>query len=144
MFRTDDGGNTWKPWFDRTDNPKFLNLYAIRPAAGGLFIVGEAGPRAEARPAAQRFRAVELPYQGTLLGIAGDESGVLVFGLRGNAFRSDDAGRTWAKVDARLPATIVAGAALSERRVALADVERPRQLSADGGRTFATVPLPVP
>ena len=22
------------PWFDRTDNPKFLNLYAIRPAGG--------------------------------------------------------------------------------------------------------------
>ncbi len=41
--------STWKPWFDRTDNPKFLNLYAIRPAAGGLFIAGEGGPRAEAR-----------------------------------------------------------------------------------------------
>jgi hypothetical protein len=31
------------PWFDRTDNPKLLNLYSIRPAAGGLFIAGEAG-----------------------------------------------------------------------------------------------------
>ena len=43
IFRTRDGGKTWEPWFDRTDNPKFFNLYAIRPAAGELFIAGEGG-----------------------------------------------------------------------------------------------------
>ena len=43
IFRTDDGGATWLPWFDRTDNPKFFNLYAIRPVAGDLYIAGEGG-----------------------------------------------------------------------------------------------------
>ena len=41
IFATTDGGKTWEPWFDRTENPKFLNLYSIRPAAGGLYIAGE-------------------------------------------------------------------------------------------------------
>ena len=43
VFRTADGGKTWEPWFDRTDNPKFFNLYSIRPVAGDLYIAGEGG-----------------------------------------------------------------------------------------------------
>jgi hypothetical protein len=35
-----------------------------------------------------------------------------VFGLRGHAYRSGDGGKTWSKVDAALPATIVAGVSL--------------------------------
>ena len=141
IFRTDDGGATWQPWFDRTDNPKFLNLYSIRPAGGSVFVAGEQGLVLKLDPAAQRFRTVEVPYQGTLLGVVGDGSSVLVFGLRGNVFRSDDAGRTWAKVEAGLPATIVAGATLPDRRVALADVSGRVAVSADGGRTFAPLSL---
>jgi photosystem II stability/assembly factor-like uncharacterized protein len=141
IFRTADGGATWEPWFDRTDNPKFLNLYAIRPAAGGLFIAGEAGLLLKLDPGAQRFRAVELPYQGTILGIAGDNAVVLVFGLRGNAYRSDDAGRNWVKVDASLPATIVAGASLRDNRFALADASGRVSLSTDGARSFKPLPI---
>jgi len=137
-FRTDDGGATWTPWFDRTDNPKFLNLYAIRPAGGQLFIVGETGLVLKLDPAAQRFRAVAVPYPGTLLGIVGDSNTLLVYGLRGQAFRSEDAGSSWTKVNAALPATIVAGAALTDQLV-LADVSGRLSRSFDGGRTFQPV-----
>jgi len=61
IFHTADGGKTWEPWFDRTDNPKFFNLYAIRPAAGGLYIAGEGGLVLKLDPAAQRFKALTLP-----------------------------------------------------------------------------------
>jgi len=143
IFHTTDGGRTWKPWFDRTDNPKYLNLYAIRPAAGGLFIVGEAGLVLRLDATAQRFRAVDVPYRGTLLGVAGDERVALVFGLRGHAFRSDDAGRTWAAVDARLPSTIVGGASLPDGGFVLADASGRVSVSRDAARTFAPVALPV-
>src|SRR6185437_8188856 len=43
IFHTADGGKTWQPWFDRTDNPRFFNLYAMRPICGELYIAGEGG-----------------------------------------------------------------------------------------------------
>ena len=61
IFRTADGGKTWEPWFDRTDNPKFFNLYAIRPAAGGLYIAGEGGLVLKLDAAAQRFKRADCP-----------------------------------------------------------------------------------
>ncbi len=141
-FRTEDGGKTWQPWFDRIDNPKLLNLYAIRPAAGELFIVGEAGLVLKLDAPAQRFRAVELPYQGTLLGITGSADAVIVFGLRGQAWRSEDAGKTWSKVDAGLPATIVAGTPVAGQGFALADASGRVSVSRDGGRNFRAASLP--
>ena len=54
IFRTGDGGKNWQPWFDRTDNPKLLNLYAIR-AGGGRTLHrrrGRAGAQARRRRAA--------------------------------------------------------------------------------------------
>ena len=98
IFRTADGGKNWEPWFDRTRNPKLFNLYAIRPAAGGLYLAGEGGLVLRLDAGASRFVAQPVDYKGSFFGVTGDNGYVLVFGLRGNAFRSDDAGRTWAKV----------------------------------------------
>ena len=99
IFRTGDGGKTWESWFDRTDNPKFFNLYAIRPAAGGLFIAGEGGLVLKLDSTTQRFRALTLPYNGSFFGVVAAAPSV-VPGLRGTVYRGDDGGSTWAKVDA--------------------------------------------
>ena len=146
IFRTSDGGKNWEPWFDQTENPKLLNLYAIRPAAGGLYIAGEGGLVLMLDADAKRFKALALPYKGSLFGVVGDASAVLVFGLRGNVFRSDDAGKTWAKVNAGLPATIVSGASLPKDTIVLADVGGRLALSDNAGRDFkpATVSNPMP
>jgi len=141
IFATSDGGRTWEPWFDRTENPKLLNLYAIRPAAGEVYIAGEGGLVMRLDPAAQRFRAVALPYKGSLFGVAGANNAVLVYGLRGNAFRSGDAGRTWNKVDAGLPASIVAAAPTRHGALMLADAGGRVAVSEDGGVTFRPVPI---
>ena len=94
ILRTADGGKTWEPWLHRTDNPKTLHLYAIRPAGGALYIAGEQGLLLKLDAQSGRFRALELPYQGTLFGITGSAKSAVVFGLRGNAFRSADGGKT--------------------------------------------------
>lgn len=143
IFRTDDGGRNWQPWFDCTDNPKLFNLYAIRPAAGGLYIAGEGGLVLKLDADAQRFRALTVPYKGSFFGIIGGRDSVLVFGLRGNAFRSDDAGKSWSKVDVGLPATIVAGTQAGIGTIVLIDAGGRVAASGDGGRTFVDVPLPA-
>ena len=97
IVRTRDGGKTWESWFDRTDNPKFFNLYAIRPVAGELFIAGEGGLVLKLDGTAQRFRGLTVPYNGSFFGVTDAGSAVVVFGLRGNVYRSDDRGATWSE-----------------------------------------------
>ena len=140
IFRTEDGGATWTPWFDRTDNPRLFNLHAIRPTESGLFVVGEGGVVLKLDPDGQRFRALDVAYRGSLFGVAGHGERVLVFGLRGNAFRSEDGGTSWHKAEVGLPATIVAAAAAGDGSIALVDSGGRIVVSPDGG-SFASPPV---
>ena len=140
LLKTTDGGQNWRSWFDRTENPRFMNLYAIRATASGLFIAGEAGTVLKLDPEAQRFTAVPVDYAGSLFGVAGTGDAVLVYGLRGNAFRSTDGGATWAKVDANLPATIIGSASPTRGGLILADQGGRIAGSHDGGVSFAPIP----
>jgi photosystem II stability/assembly factor-like uncharacterized protein len=144
IFRTRDGGKTWESWFDRTANPKFFNLYAIRPAAGGLFIAGEGGLVLRLDAAGQRFDALPTPYNGSFFGVADAQGAVLVFGLRGTVLRSDDGGRNWTQVAAGLPATIVAAAQSAQHATLLADMGGRVAVTEDGGRTFHALALKQP
>ena len=93
---------------------------------------------------AKRFRALATGYAGSYFGVVGTKSSVLVFGLRGSVYRSDDAGMTWARVDAGLPGTVVAAARSPSDTVLLADAGGHVVASDDGGRTFRPVALKQP
>lgn len=138
VLRTEDGGSHWTP-FDAVDNPKALHLYAMRPAGGTLFIVGEQGLVLRLDHEARRFVAVKLPYQGTLFGILGTPSMTLVYGLRGNAWRSTDRGANWTQVDTGLNAGIVAGAMRDDGAVLLGSQAGHLLESRDQGASFQRV-----
>jgi photosystem II stability/assembly factor-like uncharacterized protein len=141
LLKTEDGGQTWQSWFDRADNPRLMSLYSIRPAGGTLYVAGEAGTVLRLDLAAERFVAVPVDYAGTLFGIADADGAVLVYGLRGNAFRSVDDGTTWTKVDTKLPATIVGSTTLAPRTIVLADQGGRLAVSNDGGLSFSLIPM---
>lgn len=140
LLRTEDGGKTWQSWFDRQENPRLMSLYSIRPAAGALYIAGEGGTVLRLDPVMQRFVATPVDYVGTLFGVTDADGAVLVYGLRGNAFRSVDGGTTWTKVDTKLPATIVGGTVMARGIVVLADQGGRLAVSSDGGVTFSLIP----
>jgi photosystem II stability/assembly factor-like uncharacterized protein len=146
FFRTRDGGKAWESWFDRTENPKFFNLYAIRPVAGTLYIAGEGGLVLRQDASGERFRAVPTPYNGSFFGVTDAKGAAVVFGLRGNVYRSDDGGASWAKLDTGLTAAVVGAAATRKGDVLLADAGGRIVASADGGKTYqkVTVKNPVP
>ncbi|TDP43618.1 WD40/YVTN/BNR-like repeat-containing protein [Zavarzinia compransoris] len=143
ILKTEDGGQTWRPWFHRTDNPRGLHFYAVRPAGGALFIAGEQGLLLRWNPETLRFAAVELPYNGTLFGIAGAGDAAVVFGLRGNAFRSADGGVTWDKVETGVQVGLT-GAAGADGRLLMVSQAGHLLVSADGGQHFQPAPVGGP
>ncbi|MBT9596100.1 MAG: hypothetical protein IV094_08970 [Vitreoscilla sp.] len=145
IYRTEDGGQTWTPWMDRTDNPQDLHFYAVRGSAHGLFLAGEQGMVWRLAPQGQRFEAVATPYKGTLFGLVATDAGTLLaYGMRGRLFRSDDAGRQWQAVAGVGTAGITAGVALPGGAIVLVDQAGGIALSRDGGQHFLPVPAQQP
>jgi photosystem II stability/assembly factor-like uncharacterized protein len=101
ILRTDDGGQSWTPFQDRTDNPQGLHLNAIASTGDGLYIAGEQGLLLKWDNQTQRFATVPTPYQGSFFGVLGKPGG--------NVLRSNDGGQNWTALDSGLHVSITAG-----------------------------------
>jgi photosystem II stability/assembly factor-like uncharacterized protein len=142
IVRTADGGKTWESWFDRTDNPRLLNLYAIRATPGGdVYVAGESGLVMKLDAAGQRFRALQVPYTGSFFGLTATRDAVLVFGLRGTVLRSADGGRSWTQANVGLSGPVVGAARAANDATLLADSGGRVVVSDDGGVSFRKVAL---
>jgi photosystem II stability/assembly factor-like uncharacterized protein len=141
ILRTTDGGKSWQPWLDRTENPQALHLYGIRAAGGDLYVTGEQGLVMRLDATAGRFVAVPTPYKGSHFGVTGTREAVIVYGLRGNAYRSTDRGASWSKVETGLQEGLTSGVAVGDRGVVLASQAGRLLVSEDGGERFVPVKL---
>jgi photosystem II stability/assembly factor-like uncharacterized protein len=98
IFKTEDGGVTWKCLMDSVENPQSLNIYAIRAAGDAIYLVGEQGLFLVSKDGGASFRQVATPYHGTYFDLFAYPSGELVLvGLQGNAYWSADQGETFQK-----------------------------------------------
>lgn len=140
IFRTDDGGQTWVPLMDRTDNPGALNFYGVRAIGDDLFIVGEQGLVLKLDPATQRFVNVPTPYSGSYFGITGTPGAVLIYGLRGNVYRSVDHGANWTKVELGLSSSITASTVTADGQIILVSQAGHVLVSTDEGANFTQKP----
>jgi photosystem II stability/assembly factor-like uncharacterized protein len=147
VLHTRDGGQTWTPWLDRVDNPKALHLYAVRGIGEDVFVVGEQGLALKLDRAAGRFRALDMPYAGTLFGITGAPDALVVHGLRGSLLRSTDGGQRWQALPATVPAGLGAAATDAQGRIVVVSQAGHVLLSSDRGASFAPTkverPLPA-
>jgi photosystem II stability/assembly factor-like uncharacterized protein len=144
IFRTGDGGTTWEPLYERTENPQGLHLYGIRGIGGEIYIAGERGLLLRFERSSGRFVALASPYQGTYFGIVGKPGTLVAFGLRGHAFRSRDAGRTWEPLETGISAGITSGAVLADGRVVLVSQGGQILIGGDDGRALARVAVATP
>jgi photosystem II stability/assembly factor-like uncharacterized protein len=136
IFHTSDGGKNWQPWFERTENPGWSHLYAIRRIGPDLFISGEQGLVLKLDPGAGMFRRVNVPYQGTFFGVTGRAGAVLVFGMRGQVFRSDNGGRSWQKVETGVSVGLTGATVTKDGRLVLVSQGGDVLVSKDGGLSF--------
>jgi photosystem II stability/assembly factor-like uncharacterized protein len=146
IFRTTDGGKNWTPLFDRIDNPKRLHLYAIRPVGRELFISSEQGTVFKLERQTGQFKSIKTPYKGTFFGVAGKPGAVLVFGMRGNVFRSRDNGAHWQKVETGVPVGLTGSTVTEDGRIVLVSQGGHVLVSSDEGASFSPIKIdrPVP
>lgn len=136
IFRTTDGGKSWVPWYHQVDNPNQYHLFAIRQVAQDLYISGERGLFLKLDRKADRFRAVKLPYNGTLFGLTGKSGALATFGLRGNLFISRDGGGNWQKVESGVGTPLTDGAVTEDGRIVVVSAVGQVIVSSDDGASF--------
>ena len=57
IFRTEDGGKTWKSWMDKLENPKGLHINTMKAAGDNLYLAGEQGLFLRSSDKGQKFHA---------------------------------------------------------------------------------------
>ncbi|RTL54165.1 MAG: glycosyl hydrolase [Rhodocyclaceae bacterium] len=146
LFATDDGGKTWHSLMGKTQNPNGRHLYSLKADGSRLLVVGEQGTVLTSADGGMRFDRMTPPGKGTLFGQLISSSGAwVVYGLKGNAFRSTDGGKRWVRI-AMLPISLTAGLRVSSGALILADEAGQLYRSQDDGQHFTplTVVDPVP
>ena len=144
IFRTVDGGKTWEPWFDRTENSKRLHLYAIRPVGQDLFISGEQGLVLKLDRKTGRFTDQNAPYNGTFFGITGKTGSLIAFGLRGNVFRSTNGGSVWQKVETGVKSGLTGATMTEDGKIVLVSQGDDLLVSSDDGASFKDIKMKQP
>ncbi|MES2260603.1 MAG: YCF48-related protein [Pseudomonadota bacterium] len=140
---TVDGGQTWQSMRGRIPGLNGRHLYSVRAAGKYVYLAGEQGALYRSGDGGQTFDALATPYAGSYFGIlSGNDGSLLLFGLRGNAYRSVDDGLHWRKIDTGLPVTLTAGLRLPSGVLILADETGRVLASRDNGASFAAMPVP--
>ena len=138
IFRTADGGKTWEPWFDRTDNPKFFNLYSIRPCAGGPLHRRRGRARAEARRGRAALQGARGSLQRQLLRRRRPrETPCSPSGCAATSFAATTAARRGPRSTPGLRRRSSARRRTAGGAMLLADAGGRVAASRDGGRSFA-------
>ncbi len=139
IMRTDDGGKSWTPWFDRTDNPMGMHLYCIRPIGADVYISGEQGLLMRLDRKAGCFKALTTPYTGTYFGILGKPGLLVAFGMRGNILCSQDGGKTWKQNNFEKKEGILGGILLTNGAIVLVTQGGNVLITKDGKEHFTAI-----
>ena len=141
LLRTEDGGKTWSPWQEHLTGLRGRHLTRIAKINGDLYVVGEQGLAYISSDGGNSFKELTSPYHGTFFGVVGlSPDQVVIYGLRGNAYRVARQGAEWKKFDTPAPVTYTTSVRLSSGRVVIAS-QTGDLLSSDG--VASLVPIQV-
>lgn len=121
FMTTSDGGATWAELDAPAVREDELHLNSLtRLGSGEYFVVGESGTMGLSVDGTT-WERLTSPYDGSLYkAIPRGEKGAVVFGLRGNAYSTDDvrAGQ-WTRIDLGTVASFFGGTALPSGEIAM-------------------------
>lgn len=144
LLITDDGGASWKLASQLLDNPEEFHLNAATgDGLGNLWIAGEGGVVFKSSDHGSSWIALDSPYAGSWFGMdySKKSARLLLFGLRGNVFYSDDAGESWRR--SRVPElrSLAGGRFINKDYAVLAGSVGTLLVSDDGGESFAPIAM---
>ncbi|MDX1734427.1 MAG: YCF48-related protein, partial [Halioglobus sp.] len=120
IYHTTNAGTDWQLAADRLDNPDRYHLYGLaQDGAGNLFLSGEAGLLYHSHDGGATWVRNADVYIGSLFGLTVRDGSVYTFGLRGNIFRSDDAGVSWSAITNPTQFSLYGGNTLKDGRILL-------------------------
>lgn len=106
-FATSDGGETWRSMMGDVPNPQGLHIYAIAVQGETIVLAGEQGLLLRSDNSGALFRPISAPYDGSFFAAEFLRNGrLIVAGLRGNAFASDDNGHSFRAIQNTIPASV--------------------------------------
>jgi len=143
IFRTQDGGKTWQPWLDHTENDGGLNLYSIRAAGNTYYITGEQGLFLMSMDDGNSFKKVATPYIGTFFDEVTATTGeILLVGLLGHAYWSADEGVTFNKSEVPNEVSFSSAIRLEDGTMMFSNQAGVIMASSDNGRTIKVLDVP--
>ena len=145
VFSSEDGGKTWRYRSEVIDNPRQYHIYGAVKTETGLLFDGEQGlilaSAPESNQVGMAMSRLKSPYEGSFFGalqIHGNR--VLVYGMRGKMFVTDDAGQNWQAVSIPGDISINCAAIMGDGIVVVGDRSGRLLASEDQGATFHVVP----
>ena len=139
FLSTRDGGKTWQDDSEVLSNPDEFHLNAVQgDGEGRVFIAGEGGVMFRSLDGGATWDTLPPFYEGSWFGLVHSPAPdvLLVFGLRGNLYRSTDFGDTWTVVANSGQDSIAGGSADSRGSIALVGAVGTILESLDSGVTF--------
>lgn len=145
LLRTEDGGETWIPVLQNLENDYLYHIFdfAPLPEEGQFFLSGEAGLFMVADINTQLAKKIKgSPWNGSFFTVVDTAEGNIVLGgLRGRMFRTEDAGDTWTPVKKPPSAAVVDSTRLDDGRLIAATIDGQVLISTDDGRSFKRLPI---
>jgi photosystem II stability/assembly factor-like uncharacterized protein len=138
--KTSDGGRTWVSFMHHVPNPKGLHLYAVRVVGETVWLAGEQGYFARSVTAGEDFRSIETPYRGSYFALASTGKGVVVAGLKGNAFHVSQDGSSFGRIDGAPPVSFSGVTALRDGRLAFTNQAGQVLVLTEGATRVALLP----
>lgn len=131
-----DGGQSWER---RAISESDAHLHHLsRSGDGRLYIAAEQGIILDSEDGGGTWRELPSPYQGSLFGtLPLDGRALLLFGLRGHAYRSEDGGTTWLEVKTGVDAMLTSACRIADGRIVMVGLAGSVLVSDDDGRSFA-------
>lgn len=136
LLATSDGGKTWQSWIERVEYGTLLHLNALRGIGGEVYIGSEKGIVFKLDRVRQRFVPLQTGYAGSFFTLTGQGNTVLAGGLRGSAYRSGDAGKSWTRIETGLLGAVTGATSPTAGRMLLVSQGGDLLLSTDDGLTF--------